>query len=117
MSDIFVRFDKQGFYHPAYGRLGRGKAEGFIYRLPAEFGTPGELPSSAEILDRSGAERIVEESTDEDGKPELAIRKPKVVDEEQLDRTITGAGRQRKPQSAIERTAPSRRRSRRTAEK
>lgn len=35
---ITVRFDKNGFYHPAYGRLGRGKNEGKIYKLPDAFG-------------------------------------------------------------------------------
>ncbi len=35
---IRVRFDKNGFYHPAFGRLGRGKNEGRIYVLPDVFG-------------------------------------------------------------------------------
>ena len=35
---IKVRFSKNGFYHPAYGRLGRGKNEGRVYMLPDIFG-------------------------------------------------------------------------------
>ena len=32
---IKVRFDKAGYYHPAFGRLGRGdKGSGAIYTLP-----------------------------------------------------------------------------------
>ena len=111
MSDIYVRFDKSGFYHPAYGRLGYGKGENHIYRLPVEFGNEGCLPSSAEILDRTGAETIVEE---EEGS--VRIQKPKVVDEEQLERTVTGRGQTRKQASAQERTAPTRRRTRRKLE-
>ena len=112
MSDIYVRFDKGGFYHhPAYGRLGYGKEENHIYRLPVEFGASGGLPSSAEILDRTGAELVVEE--DEGA---VRIQKPKVVDQEQLERTITGRGQARKQASAQERTAPSRTRNRRKLE-
>lgn len=35
---IRVRFDQNGFYHPAYGRLGRGKNLNRIYVLPDVFG-------------------------------------------------------------------------------
>lgn len=33
-----VKFDKNGFYHPAYGRLGRGNSVNQWYTLPAVFG-------------------------------------------------------------------------------
>lgn len=33
-----VKFDKHGFYHPAFGRLGRGNNKGAWYSLPAVFG-------------------------------------------------------------------------------
>ena len=36
-ATIRVRFDKNGFYHPTYGRLGRGRNEGTIYILPDAF--------------------------------------------------------------------------------
>jgi len=35
---IRVRFDRNGFYHPSFGRLGRGRHEGRIYTLPDVFG-------------------------------------------------------------------------------
>lgn len=35
---IRVRFDKNGFNHPAFGRLGRGKNQGRVYVLPDQFG-------------------------------------------------------------------------------
>ena len=33
-----VKFDKHGFYHAAYGRLGRGNSVNQWYTLPAVFG-------------------------------------------------------------------------------
>ncbi len=78
---INVRFDKNGFYHPAYGRLGRGKNAGHIYSLPDFFGDEGKLPLSATIIeDKEQLEDVLEE--EEQKKP----IKPKVVDEEQLKR-------------------------------
>ncbi len=78
---INVRFDKNGFYHPAYGRLGRGKNAGQIYSLPDFFGETGKLPLSAMIIeDKEQLEDVLEE--EEQKKP----IKPKVVDEDQLKR-------------------------------
>ena len=44
---INVRFDKAGFYHPAFGRMGRGKNAGRVYTLPEFFAEEGKLPASA----------------------------------------------------------------------
>lgn len=78
---INVRFDKNGFYHPAYGRMGRGKQAGRVYTLPDFFGAPGKLPSSAQIIKgKDELEEILEE--EEQPKP----IKPKIVDEVQLKR-------------------------------
>jgi len=78
---INVRFDKVGFYHPAFGRMGRGKNAGRVYSLPDFFADAGKLPVSAEIIeDKEQLEEILEEESQP--KP----IKPKVVDEEQLKR-------------------------------
>lgn len=83
---INVRFDKAGFYHPAYGRMGRGKNAGRVYALPDFFGAEGKLPASAQIIDsKAELEEILEE--EEQPKP----IKPKVVDEEQLKRSEAAA--------------------------
>ena len=83
---INVRFDKNGFYHPAYGRMGRGKNAGRVYTLPDFFKTEGKLPLSAQVIaDKEQLEEILEE--EEQPKP----IKPKVVDEEQLKRAETAA--------------------------
>ncbi len=79
---INVRFDKVGFYHPAYGRMGRGKNAGRVYTLPDFFMTEGKLPLSAEIIeDKEKLAEILEE----ENQPRPI--KPKVVDEEQLKRS------------------------------
>jgi hypothetical protein len=79
---INVRFDKVGFYHPAYGRMGRGKNAGRVYALPDFFADEGKLPRSAEVIrDKQHLEEVLEE---EDQKKPI---KPTVVDEEQLRRT------------------------------
>jgi len=78
---INVRFDKVGFYHPAFGRMGRGKNASRVYSLPDFFADNGKLPASAEIIeDKAQLAAILEE--EEQTKP----IKPKVVDEEQLKR-------------------------------
>lgn len=79
---INVRFDKVGFYHPAYGRMGRGKNAGYVYTLPDFFATEGKLPASAEIIEDKGK---LEEILEEENQPKPI--KPKVVDEEQLKRS------------------------------
>jgi len=82
---INVRFDKNGYYHPAYGRMGRGKNAGRIYSLPDCFADEGKLPMSATIIrDKETLEAILEE--EEQTKP----IKPKLVDEEQLKRAEEG---------------------------
>ena len=83
---INVRFDKVGFYHPAYGRMGRGKNAGRVYQLPDFFATEGKLPVSAEIIeDKEKLEEILEEEN------QTKPIKPKVVDEEQLARSEQSA--------------------------
>lgn len=83
---INVRFDKVGFYHPAYGRMGRGKNAGRVYTLPDFFATEGKLPGSAEIIeDKEKLEEILEEEN------QTKPIKPKVVDEEQLKRSEQAA--------------------------
>lgn len=124
---IKVRFDKHGFYHPAYGRLGRGdKHRGQIYQLPDEFAEVIEeqydvrdprtkevietrtrkryrhLPMSAEILDEDGIAQAIEEAEDAGEKPPQIVR-PKVADDAEL-RKVTGRGTAPQPQSAQERT-------------
>ena len=129
---IKVRFDKAGFYHPAFGRLGRGDANrGRIYQLPDQFAETevfevkhnktGEvvrkmerfkfLPSTAEILDDNRMEELKEEALDAD-EPEPVVTRPKVADPGELQK-VTGRGSEKKPQSAVERTTG--RRSRRKA--
>ena len=97
---IRVRFDKNGFYHPAYGRLGRGKNEGRVYVLPDAFGETEEvkiaimnpshkppiptgeyktrkrfklLPSTAEIISQDEVKELQElaEEGDEEAKEQL----------------------------------------------
>ena len=83
---INVRFDKVGFYHPAYGRMGRGKNAGRVYALPDFFASEGKLPASAEIIeDKEQLEEILEEEN------QTKLIKPKVVDEEQLKRSEQAA--------------------------
>jgi hypothetical protein len=78
---INVRFDKVGFYHPAFGRMGRGKNAGRVYTLPDFFKTEGKLPASATIIeDKAELEEILEEEG------QTKPIKPKVVDEVQLKR-------------------------------
>lgn len=81
---INVRFDKVGFYHPAFGRMGRGKNAGRVYNLPDFFATEGKLPASAEVIeDKAQLEEILEEEG------QTKPIKPKVVDEVQLKRSET----------------------------
>jgi len=83
---INVQFDKAGFYHPAFGRMGRSKNAGRVYSLPDFFAAPGKLPASAKIIaDKEQLEAVLEE--EEQTKP----IKPKVVDEVQLQRAEQAA--------------------------
>ena len=133
MSDtINVRFDNAGYYHPAYGRLGRGKNGNVTYLLPAEFGERetivvpvmdpsskpprkvGEkkvtryklLPETAEIIPY---EDIKEDAKNAEltGEPrEFVVKRPIVAGPEALERVV-GTGRGPKKQSARERTTGS----------
>jgi len=99
---IHVVFGKNGFYHPAFGRMGRGDANrGLVYTLPDAFKEKGMLPSSAEIVDAEDLDEVLEEIE------QLKAIKPKVVDETKLPKAATGAGQRNPAPSAQERTAPS----------
>ena len=94
---ITVRFDKVGFYHPAYGRMGRGKNAGRVYSLPDFFAAEGKLPETAQVIeDKVQLEEILEE----ENQPKPI--KPKVVDEEQLKRSEKSA----KPAASSSRRPP-----------
>jgi hypothetical protein len=76
---VNVRFDKNGFYHPAFGRMGRGKNAGRVYSLPEFFVKEGKLPATAEIIeDKEQLETILEDEG------QTKPIKPKIVDEVQL---------------------------------
>jgi len=79
---ITVVFDKSGFYHPAYGRMGLGKNQGIPYVLPDAFKNKGRLPASARIIKGDEVDAALEEA--EVTKP----IKPKVVDETQYEQAV-----------------------------
>lgn len=132
---IKVRFDKNGYYHPAFGRLGRGKNAGRVYVLPDEFGQreivevevrdPKTkevvevrkkerfklLPRTAEIIDEDRMEELKDEALEHGEDPPKPI-KPRVVGKEHLEK-VTGKGRVSTPQSGQERTTGRRASSRR----
>ena len=104
---INVRFDKSGFYHPAFGRMGRGKNAGRVYSLPDFFAAEGKLPLTAEIIEnKAKLDEILEE--EEQAKP----IKPKVVDEVQLQRAENAA----EPAAASNRRPPVRSRRKSSSE-
>ncbi len=136
---IQVQFDKNGWYHPAFGRLGRGDQNGKIYELPDVFGQKEEvtipvmdrsskpprkiderkvtryklLPSTVRILGKEDMDELVEEARDAN-EPEPKPVRPRVADSAELDKAKKTAGRGAEPQaqSAQERTTgkrPSRR--------
>jgi hypothetical protein len=124
---IKVRFDKDGWYHPAYGRLGRGdKHAGTVYTLPDMFGEKetvevelrdprtklptGEvrkrerykfLPRTAEVFDDVDLE-LLKQDAEESGEEPPRVVRPK-PDQTELDR-VAGKGKVAKTQSAQERT-------------
>ena len=128
---IRVRFDKNGFYHPAYGRLGRGANVGVVYEMPDEFAATedvvvpvmdrntrppkqiGErtitqrllLPSTAEILDDTRWSQEKEQAI-EQGRPDPTTVRPKVVDADELAaaKAVAGRGRTKKAADAVART-------------
>lgn len=89
---ILVRFERNGFYHPAVGRLGMGANAGKIYSLPDEFREDGMLPKSTEILDDVD-EEILEEVLEEAG--QTRVDKPK-LDRAELERAVAAAKGQSK---------------------
>lgn len=95
---INVVFDKNGFYHPVFGRMGRGRNQGKVYTLPDAFDKNGMLPSTAELIDDPDD---LEETLELEGQRKPI--KPKVLDEGRAEK-ITGAGRRKKASSAAERT-------------
>lgn len=101
---IQVQFDKHGWYHPAFGRLGRGdKNRNVVYTLPDAFGEEGRLPATAKVIEAEELDDVLEEL--EQAKPV----KPKVADEDALEKVVApGAGRRAKAPTASERTAPKR---------
>lgn len=139
---IRVRFDKNGFYHPAYGRLGRGANAGTVYELPDEFAAEQEiavpvmdrntkppkqigermmtqrllLPSTAEILD-DDRWRSEKEAAVEQGLPDPVTVRPKVADPDELAaaKAVAGRGRTKKPTDAVARTTGGQRRAARRA--
>ena len=92
-----VRFSKNGFYHPAFGRMGLGKNAGDIYDLPEIFRASGMLPSSAEILDDKPAEDV-EELLERQG--QKRPHKPKVVDESQFEKAKEMAAKRSAPRGS-----------------
>lgn len=77
-----VRFSKNGFFHPAFGRMGRGKQAGDVYELDDEiFGADGALPKSAEIIDDMPADEL-DLLLEEQG--QRRTHKPKPIDDVQL---------------------------------
>ena len=92
---INVRFNKRGFYHPAFGRMGRAGNAGKVYTLPDAFATTGMLPMDVQLIeDPTELETILEEEGQR--KP----IKPKLVDEEQLAKTETAAASRRRAPKA-----------------
>ena len=124
---IKVIFGKNGFYHPSYGRLGRGAGKGTVYELPDTFAEVetvtvdvmdhsarpprkvGEqeitrkkyLPSSAKVLDADDWEDMVEEAADNNEPAPRPVRPKPAQGEEDK---IPGKGKTAKAQSAVERT-------------
>jgi hypothetical protein len=90
---INVRFNRRGFYHPAFGRMGRGSNAGKVYSLPDAFAVTGMLPFDAEIIDDP---QLLETALEEEGQRKPI--KPKLVDEVQLAKTEKAASA-RKPKA------------------
>lgn len=138
---IRVRFDKNGFYHPSFGRLGRGKDAGTVYRLPDMFAETetykvaimdptskppkkvGEkeitrykhLPRTAEILDDEAWEGIVEEAA-QLNEPEPKAITPTISELTDKDpEEAAGAAKKPKAMDAVERTTGTKRPARRRA--
>ena len=103
-----VRFDKHGFYHPSFGRIGRGKNKGQWYTLPNVFAETEEitvpvmdpttrpprkvsekkikrfkyLPRTAEVLEDKAFVAIREEAEEKGDEPPKAIPPARASDAE-----------------------------------
>jgi len=126
---IRVRFSRDGWYHPAFGRLGRGKGTDVIYRLPDQFAEEETivvpvmdhttrpprkvsektitrykfLPESAHIITDDEFSDLEEEAERENEAKPKAIT-PKTAEDGALAE-VTGRGALKKVQSAKDRTA------------
>jgi hypothetical protein len=126
---IQVRFDKHGWHHPMFGRLGRGSNAGRIYTLPDHFGEeetitvpimdptsrpPRQvdemkvtrfkyLPRTAEIIDSERLEELIEEAEDAGEEPPKPV-KPRVSEMAKDEETVAGVGKRATAQGAVERT-------------
>lgn len=123
-----VKFDKHGFYHPAFGRLGRGNGAGSWYTLPAVFAEKetitvplmdntskpprhvGDkevtrfkfLPQSATVLKDDKDFEAMQKQAEEDGEEPLKAVRPKPASDAS-EYMPTGQSKA-KAQGAVERT-------------
>lgn len=97
---INVKFAKNGWWSPAYGRMGRGHNTNRVYQLPDYM--RDHLPSSAQISsDDAELDKWLED--EEQAKP----IKPVITDADQLERMKKQ--KPVKPVAASERKTPQRR--------
>jgi hypothetical protein len=122
-----VKFDKHGFYHPAYGRMGRGNSVNQWYTLAAVFGEketlevpiydptskpPREvgkkkvtrykyLPQTATILEEEQFD-VMKKQLEDDGEDAPKAIKPKAASD--ASEHLPTAQSKRKAQSPSERT-------------
>ena len=93
---MYVRFDKNGFYHPAFGRMGQGRRRGDVYKLPDDiFAAEGALPSTAEVLDVSRDE--LQDILADHG--QSRVHTPVVIDEEQHRAAVARSKRAKRAHS------------------
>lgn len=104
---IRVQFDRNGWYSPVFGMLGRGDNAGAIYTLPDVYGEVEDfeyehrdpatgtvttrtkrrlkyLPSSTTFLDAQEVEQMKEEAEDQGGDPVLEVARPKRAEGESI---------------------------------
>ena len=123
-----VKFDKHGFYHPAFGRLGRGNGGGLWYTLPSVFAEQedivvplmdntskpprkvGEkkitrykyLPQSATIFKEDAEFEAMQKQLEDEGEEVPKAVRPKQASD--AGEYMPGAQAKGKAQGAIERT-------------
>lgn len=95
---MLVKFDNNGFYHSAFGRMGTGRNAGKIYDLPDIFKATGMLPKTAEIMDGVSRDELEDMMLDAGQKRPV---KPTVVDEVQLAAAKKRAQMPKKRKSAV----------------